>query len=213
MKYYIWRNNQQYGPYSAADLQSYLAAGQVLPTDMARTESSQEWVPVQQLLGTNVPVANAGAAPVGPAYPAPAAAAPNLVPDLHWALLLLLSIVTCFLFLWVWMFIQAAAVRRLDPKSNGLIFYAVGLVLSFGSGIVSAATHSQFGTGSLLNLAAVVIIIIGHFNIRNSLEYYFTQVEPIGLTLSGVLTFFFGPIYFQYHFNRINRWRRTGVLA
>lgn len=218
MKYFIWRNNQQYGPYSLADLQRYLASGQILPTDMGRTESMQDWVRLDKLVGADaapaVPVPAASAyAPVAPGQNRPL---PSLVPDLHWGLLILLTIVTCGLFGWVWMFIEAAAVRRLDPKSNGLIFYAIGFVLTFGSGVVSAAVHpygSHAGLGGLLDLAGLVIIIIGHFNIRNSLEYYFTQVEPIGLTLNGVMTFFFGPIYFQYHFNRINRWRRTGVLA
>jgi hypothetical protein len=33
-------------------------------------------------------------------------------------------------------------------------------------------------------------------------------VEPVGLSLSGVMTFFFGGLYFQYHLNRINEMKR-----
>lgn len=218
MNYYIWRNNQQYGPYSLADLQRYLGSGDILPTDMGRGENSQQWVQVQQLVGMTPVVSPPPAQTVykpAPPQTVRQAAAATVVPDLHWAILLILGIVTCGLFMWVWLFIQAAAVRRLDAKSNALLFYAIGLALSFGGGILRGGFMYGHpgGGGALLSLAAIVIVIIGHFNIRNSLEYYFTQVEPLGLTLNGVMTFFFGPIYFQYHFNRINRWRRTGVFA
>jgi hypothetical protein len=32
------------------------------------------------------------------------------------------------------------------------------------------------------------------------------------LHLNGVLTFFFNVYYFQYHYNRINEWHKTGVF-
>ena len=40
---------------------------------------------------------------------------------------------------------------------------------------------------------------------RSELEEHFNTVEPVGLSLSGVMTFFFGGLYFQYHINDINR--------
>jgi hypothetical protein len=49
--------------------------------------------------------------------------------------------------------------------------------------------------------------------VKSSLEAHFNSAEPINLRLSGVMTFFFNVIYFQYHFTRINNWRRTGVLV
>jgi hypothetical protein len=39
---------------------------------------------------------------------------------------------------------------------------------------------------------------------RESIERHFNGPEPVGLRLSGVMTFFFGGLYFQYHFTRIN---------
>jgi hypothetical protein len=42
---------------------------------------------------------------------------------------------------------------------------------------------------------------------------YFNTVEPIALRLSGVMTFFFGILYLQYHMTRIADWKRTGVLS
>jgi hypothetical protein len=43
---------------------------------------------------------------------------------------------------------------------------------------------------------------------RRSMEEHYNGPEPIGLSLSGVMTFFFGVYYFQYHFTRINEMKR-----
>ena len=37
-------------------------------------------------------------------------------------------------------------------------------------------------------------------------------MEPIGLRLSGALTFFLGVFYLQHHMTRIAKWKETGVL-
>ena len=37
------------------------------------------------------------------------------------------------------------------------------------------------------------------------MEEHFSGPDPMGLTLSGVMTFFLGGIYFQYHINDIVR--------
>ena len=44
---------------------------------------------------------------------------------------------------------------------------------------------------------------------RRSMEEHFNGPEPMGLSLSGVMTFFFGGIYFTYHLNRINELKRA----
>ena len=41
------------------------------------------------------------------------------------------------------------------------------------------------------------------------MEEHFNGPEPIGLSLSGVMTFFFGATYFQYHINDIMRRKRS----
>lgn len=55
MKYYIQRGLNEYGPYSLADLQRYLASGNIQLTDLTRNEAMQEWVPVSQVIG-NIPL-------------------------------------------------------------------------------------------------------------------------------------------------------------
>jgi hypothetical protein len=66
MKYYIQRGINEYGPYSLADLQRYVAQGNILMTDLARSEGMTEWVPVSQILG-NIAVPPPAAAPAVPA--------------------------------------------------------------------------------------------------------------------------------------------------
>jgi hypothetical protein len=220
MNYYVSRNGQQFGPYSLADLQRYLASGEILATDLARSEALSEWVPVTRIVGT-VPVASGGAVSSYGQIPAYAAAGvsdaaasqvPALAPNLPWWVLLLLSVVTCGIFTCVWMIVQAIAVQRLDPKSKAVIYYGAAIGLFFINGFLDAQPAIRT-INALIRLAGIVIIVAGHFSIKGSLEEYFNRTEPIRLQLSGVMTFFFNTFYFQYHFNRIQRWRETGVLS
>src|SRR5260370_35267909 len=70
MTYQVSRNGQMYGPYTLEDLQRYVASGNILPTDMAKSEEMPDWLPVAQILGT----AGTGAPA---AIPTPAHAAPS----------------------------------------------------------------------------------------------------------------------------------------
>jgi uncharacterized RDD family membrane protein YckC len=74
MNYFIQRGDQQYGPYTLAELQQYLAAGNIVPSDLARSEGMEQWLPVWQVAGTvAVPVTASGAA-VAPALGEPGTA-------------------------------------------------------------------------------------------------------------------------------------------
>jgi hypothetical protein len=74
MNYFITRDGQQYGPYTLADLQRYVASGEILLTDLARSEGMSEPLPVSQIVGTiAVPQAQISTSPVFNAaiYPDP----------------------------------------------------------------------------------------------------------------------------------------------
>ena len=47
---------------------------------------------------------------------------------------------------------------------------------------------------------------------QSDLEDHYNTVEPINLQLNGVMTFFFGILYFQHHFSRIAQWKKSGYL-
>jgi len=226
VNYFIKRELNEYGPYTLADLQKYVASGNILLTDLCRSEGLPEWVPVSQVIG-NIPV---------PAAPQPAAGSPTAYaapgtygavavspypppPNLHWAICVLLSIVTCGIFSVVWIMIEAVWVKKVQPASKAVTYFgvviglwALSLVLSI-SGAVSAARvgHADSalqGVQGIITLAYIIVWIVGAFNMRDSIEEHFNSAEPIGLSLSGVMTFFFNVWYFQYHFTKINEMKR-----
>jgi GYF domain 2 len=204
MAYYTYRGGQQSGPFSATDLQNMLASGQLSPQDYARSEDSASWVHVSQVIaGPGVPPA-VPPAPSPGQYPAP--------PSFHWVLVLVLALVTCGLFAWVWMFVEATFVKRLDRGSNAILYYALALVIAFGGGIYAGLAHSQELQG-LATIASTVLAIVGHYSIKGSLEAHYNREEPIGLSLSGVMVFFFNVLYFQYHFSEIAKWKARGMIA
>ncbi len=211
MNYFITRDGQQYGPYTLADLQRYVASGEILLTDLARSEGMSEPLPVSQIIGTiPVPQAQILANPVINAaiYPDP--------PNLHWGLVLLFSILSCGLFSAVWNLVQAAWMKKVAPQSTALYYYIASLcalAATFFTGVEAAYTHSSNSTVGAVNLVYYILLLIGRFSLRSSLEQHYNSVEPMGLSLSGVMTFFFGDIYFQYHFNDIMRRKYSARLG
>jgi len=210
MNYFISRAGKEYGPYSLGDLQRYVASGEILVTDMARSEGMNELMPISQIIGT-IPVP---AAQIYTGHTANPSVCPD-PPNLHWGLVLLFGVITCGLFMIVWDFVQAAWMKKVAPKSRAIYYYIVAAAmvgLIYISTFALALNHSQNPYAALLNLAYIVFLLIGRFSLRSSLEEHFNSVEPMGLSLSGVMTFFFGAIYFQYHINDIVR-RKNAVLV
>ena len=229
MTYQVSRNGQMYGPYTLEDLQRYVAAGNVLPTDLAKSEEMTDWQPVAQILG-QMPSQPLGQAPgqmpgqpfgnvVVPAYAPPAgysATSVNQYPDppnLNWGLELLLGFFTCGLFVVVWNLIIANWAKRVQPASNAFMYYLIATVLivsnlggSWGVliSVVHHHPHHQSVLGSLLSIATWVVRLIARFSLRDTLEQHFNGPEPLGLRMSAVMTFFFGGLYIQYKLNRIN---------
>jgi hypothetical protein len=139
-------------------------------------------------------------------------------PSLHWALVLVIGMVTCGIFPLVWLFIQSSFIKKIRPASNVTMLYILGFVMGvvgYGALMISAMQQSQIGMAlsSLLYLGSIVTWIIAVFKARSLLVEYYNTVEPINLRLSGVMTFFFNILYFQYHFTRIAEWKRTGMLS
>ena len=146
-------------------------------------------------------------------------------PGMHWAMVLLLSIVTFGIFSLYWALKQANFVKRLDPTNPAdKLYWVMIVVLVAYTATTATAVYNGITTGSTEALATVsvsstladaamaVLTLVAIFKMRASLLDYYNSVEPINLKLSGGLTFFFNILYFQYHFHRIARWKRTGVL-
>ena len=210
MNYFITREGQQYGPYTLADLQRYAASGEVLVTDLATSEASSEPVPVSQIIGTiAVPSPMRTAVPGAEMqyFPDP--------PNLHWALVLLFGMLSCGIFTIVWDIVQAAWLKKVEPTSNALLIYCGAAVAWVGiivASVIATTSHTSTIDVSIMQLVYVVAVIVGRFSFRSSMENHFNTAEPMGLSLSGVMTFFFGGIYFQYHINDIVRRKHQDLL-
>ncbi len=262
MHYHVSRNGQTYGPYTLEDLQRYLASGNVLPTDLAKTEEMTDWLPVSQTprrrpsperpvpqpracrhpgqplvrsrrhshrrLHRDPSFANPAFATPGysnpaatnPAYnPAESAALASQYPDapnLHWGLVLLFGLLTCTLFMVVWNLVVAAWLKRVQPNATSLFYYIGFAVLLFLQILTGGAanmhilmrpgihTASTRFLPAFVGIAAWVVKLIARYSQMSSLEEHFNGPEPVGLRLNGVMVFFFGGVYFQYHLNRIN---------
>jgi GYF domain 2 len=222
MTYQVSRNGQMYGPYTLEDLRRYIASGNILLTDMAKSEEMPDWVSVAQILGT--PAGTAGAAAGVPGVPPPTYATPSAYPqpagidypdppNMNWGLELLLGFLTCRLFVFVWNLVIASWANRVQPASKALIWYiaaTVLFVLELGSSwsiVISLSHHvhpHHSALGNIVGIVAWVVRLIARFTLRDTLEQHFNGPEPLGLRLSAVMTFFFGGIYFQYKFNEIN---------
>ena len=213
MNYRIKRGDQEFGPYSLVDLKRYVSEGRIAPTDLARSEGMDEWAPVSQVTGDmEIPQPAAPAAGGPGVSEADRGATLMPPPNLHWGLLLLLMFVTCGVFGIVWLFIQANWVRKVDPGNSGLVLYLCYYAGYFIGAVLSVAEEeSLLVLAGLIQLAAMICVIVGHFKLRSGLhDYYYGP--PIDLQLGPVMTFFFNSIYFQYHFTRINEWHQTGRL-
>lgn len=141
---------------------------------------------------------------------------------MHWLVLLIFTWVTGGLAGLVWTFRQASFVKKLDPSSKAVMLLAittlgmVAQVVMYISAMRSLSSSSIATASMVILLLNVVIIVCGLmavFGMRSSIVRYYNTTEPIGLKLSGVMTFFFSILYFQYHFSRIAGWKKTGRLA
>ena len=236
MKYYIQRQLNEYGPYTLADLQRYVAQGSIQLTDLTRSEGMTEWTPVSQVIG-NIPIpapAMPGYAPGAAGYGggtvytggpnvygaqgfAPAMTAGPVPPDFHWALVLLIGFVTCGLFWWAWWIVESVFIRKIKSDSKALLFVILSFVCYFTGGFMKGLMQAM-NPGETVNYAvpfyliAFLLFVIAEFQMKNDLEEYYNSVEPINLRLNVGLTFFCAVWYFQHHLSRIARWKKSGFL-
>ena len=141
-----------------------------------------------------------------PSAPTVVRAVPN-PPRLHWGWVFGLSVVTLGFFGMVWMIVQAAWVRKVRGRSKTLpwtIVYASILpavyLCAIAFGIIGTLLHVQNvvaianAAEPWVRIALFALFLIATYTLRNEL-----CDDPIDLPLTGVMTFFFGAVYFQYH--------------
>jgi GYF domain 2 len=207
--YRIARDGEIYGPYSTAEVLRHMAAGAIVPTDLAQGEGQQEWLRVETLF---------------PAAPAPQPMHPGGMPklfpdppDLPWWIALLIGAFTLGFFFQIWDIVQSAWMKRVDRNSIAVFLYIAEFVVflmklpstlhnvahNFG-----AATYMETPSRWLI-ITGVILLLASRFVLRSELLKHFNGPEPIGLRLNWLWTLLFGGLYFQYEFNCINQVKRT----
>jgi len=135
-----------------------------------------------------------------PGVVAPQESSLPMSPRLHWIWVFVLSLITVGLFWSIWMVVQAAWARRMNGKGFALwcaLFYMVvtfaALVISVRSEFVPSGTVFASAILDESRLLRILAYLAAVSSLRSAL-----QARPVGLWLSGLGSYFFGPIYFQY---------------
>jgi hypothetical protein len=162
-------------------------------------------------LGQNVqPMPPPNSTPTCTGYPVPPQMQPSVpMPPggLHWSIVLIGALLTSGLFGMIWSLVQANWIRKIDRQSKAMIFLIPSFALNIlGQGINFSGEAPLLAL--LVLLAAAIAVWVGLFDMRGSMVRHYNSVENIGLKLSGVMTFFFGIVYFQYHLNKILKAKR-----
>jgi len=145
---------------------------------------------------------------------------------MHWGLALLFSLLSCGLFIWARLFIQASFAKEIDRDTDadrlaiaGIVLQALVIPVLVIAGLASAANNADTEVMGFLGIVcifltfgALVCLLSSSFSIRESLLGYYNSVENTGLRLSGPMTFFFQTFYLQYHLTRIAEWKQTGAV-
>lgn len=138
----------------------------------------------------------------GRSFPAP--------PKLHWALVVLFTILTVGFFLIAWTFIQSSWARKIDPRSNATAMFIAYLLIFVFSQMLEASGPNLKSIGVMFLLASYAVFYVGTYSIRRSMLNHYNSVEPMPLKLSAALTFLLSTLYLQYHMTRIAKWKASG---
>jgi hypothetical protein len=140
------------------------------------------------------------APPVYRALPAP--------PRLHWGWVLALSIVTIGIFGIIWIAVQSYWVKKATKNGKPFAWSLAYLIFLAFVFVLAVTVDALTGMGKLgdnaanlkvlvdltTRLGGLVLYLASAYTLKGALE-----AEPIDIPLSGVMTFFFATVYFQYH--------------
>ena len=88
---------------------------------------------------------------------------------------------------------------------------ALGFALSFLR-FTGRFTADRGALILLLLALALVLYVFACFRVKAAMEDYYSNTEPIGLYMAGLMIWVFGSVYIQYHLCRIAKWKETGIL-
>jgi hypothetical protein len=148
-------------------------------------------------------------------------------PYVHWATLLIASIVVDALLDWLlpsssaeitstllwapWVVYLCLWIRKLDPKSKSLPLAVAAIGVELAADAIALMKYPSPAVAWLdsgLGIADIALWIMVIFVIRAELLKHYNEREPIGLQLGPVMTLFFSFLYFQYHLYDIAQFKK-----
>lgn len=193
-------------------------------------------------MGNFQPAQPVGTPGYGPAYPMQtmASAMPPGVPPppgMDWWLLLILSVVTCSLFGYIWAIVQSRWVKKLDPGSRATLYLLLPLllipiifVIAIGISIVGEVNAGGKDVVAgvmmipviLLSIGAAIANIAAFVSMSGSLSAATAHWGAARIDLGGVflavvvvgwmtsLLFFIAPVWIQYRLDEVRRIQAWG---
>lgn len=122
-----------------------------------------------------------------------------LVPKPWWNLVSNLAVDGWMIYLCLWL-------RKINTASMSLFFCIAYIALQLAFTVPTGPPPTSFGItvfAAVLALLALLLWLVTIYVIRADLHYHYNLREPVGLYLSGVMTFLFSFLYFQYHLHKI----------
>jgi Tfp pilus assembly protein PilE len=208
----IWvaRDGQKYGPYTEATVRQWLGEGKLTLDMLAWRAGMPEWVALASLLGEPPPAPFGFAgSPRGSTNPVEARRELPKPPSLHWFVVALLSVVTLGIFAWVWFFVQASWIKKIDRHSSARTMFMAALGLALAGGFFAVATR---GLGNLLTLASVILVVVATFSMANSVRQLGKRLA-LPVRFGNLTLFIFQSWYLQGTLTWLARWKETGQAA
>src|ERR1700743_172136 len=180
MEYRIARDGQTFGPYTEDELRQYLASGNIVASDLARSDTMTDWQPLRKVLPKQKKRKKLKIEKLNPAglrkdLPSP--------PDMPWLLALALEGFSGMTFFLAWNVVEAVWLYRIQKRGRAVFYYSGSalLFLLSASSVPSRIAHAIFSTPlshstrtTLLSDAPVVIVavwflLVARFAMRRSL--------------------------------------------
>jgi hypothetical protein len=126
-----------------------------------------------------------------------------ILPKAYWNLVSNLAIDAWAIYLCLWL-------HKLDARFMSILWCAAYVASQLAILVPSALQTSSAGITVMASILALICLcawVATIYVIRAELHIHYNIREPIGLYLSGVMTFFFSFLYFQYHLYKIAQLR------
>ncbi len=133
-------------------------------------------------------------------------------PKMHWAVLLILSIVTVGVFASLWAVFVSYWLQKVSSKCMTLVLFGIAALLAIVQLVFQYLVPLQ-NLSEWSGLSGVIVWIIAAFSMRRDLLKHYNEDEPIGLSLGVWMTLFFSIYYFQYHLREIALFKQEQALG